>query len=184
MRQRLFIGVELSETVKQKLAGIVSKLSKKYPRLRWVKQDNFHLTLKFLGPSQADVQMIGQHLADRLARIPAFTVEYGQLGQFIRGEKSITVWIEVIKNESLLSIYHIINNALKTFQFGQEKMAYHPHITLGRGKNIQPLNLANIPKSKFDPMRVDKIVLFKSKLTRQGVDYQPLVSCPLSVYSG
>ncbi len=46
---RAFIAIELSPPIREKLAELQALLKKSGADVKWVKPDNIHLTLKFLG---------------------------------------------------------------------------------------------------------------------------------------
>ena len=46
---RTFIALEITENIKELLAGIQQKIGSKTGGIKWVKPKNMHLTLKFLG---------------------------------------------------------------------------------------------------------------------------------------
>ncbi len=46
---RLFVALGIPEGVREKLAAIRSKFPKPESQMRWVRADNFHVTLKFIG---------------------------------------------------------------------------------------------------------------------------------------
>ncbi len=45
---RLFVALGIPEGVREKLAAIRSKFPKPESQMRWVRADNFHVTLKFI----------------------------------------------------------------------------------------------------------------------------------------
>ena len=48
MQKRLFVAISLPEDIKKRLFRFVEKEYKNLP-VKWVRQENFHLTLNFLG---------------------------------------------------------------------------------------------------------------------------------------
>ena len=47
--KRIFIAVELSDIVKEKLKETQNVLYDSALSIKWVEEENFHITLKFLG---------------------------------------------------------------------------------------------------------------------------------------
>lgn len=57
---RLFIAINFPSSVKKQIGHLFGELVKKYPEIRWEKQENFHLTLKFLGWTGTKIQEISR----------------------------------------------------------------------------------------------------------------------------
>ena len=53
---RSFVAIELPDAVRRQLEGTVAALRRELPPARWVRLENAHLTLKFLG--EADVGVL------------------------------------------------------------------------------------------------------------------------------
>ena len=74
---RLFIATPLSQQVESELANIIYQLKKAAGNVKWVKQENIHLTIKFLG--ETDESLAG-HLSEmiddtsRETKISKFTI--------------------------------------------------------------------------------------------------------------
>jgi 2'-5' RNA ligase len=46
---RLFVALEIPSGVRENLAGLIERLRAVSPRTRWVREENLHVTLKFIG---------------------------------------------------------------------------------------------------------------------------------------
>ena len=69
---RAFIAIELPAEVKQYLAGLQAKLkADNQPRIKWVKPEGIHLTLKFLGDIETSMlEPITQAMEDAAGARP------------------------------------------------------------------------------------------------------------------
>ncbi len=60
---RLFVALEIPETVRGQLAAIRSRIRKPESQMRWVRADHFHVTLKFIGEvTEENIQNITEAL--------------------------------------------------------------------------------------------------------------------------
>jgi len=76
---RCFIAIDVNDAVRDAAMQTVEKLKKRGFRASWVKRENVHLTLFFLGEVQPrQVDEIAQHLCQRVRGFPSFSfVESG-----------------------------------------------------------------------------------------------------------
>ncbi len=135
---RLFVGLQLPEAVRERLAGLAHPL----PRARWVARDNLHLTLRFIGAvdgaAAADID-------DALARIavPSFEITIAGDGQFDSRGRARALWAGVERSETLRALYGKIEQALKRAGQPPEGRRFSPHVTLAR--------LRDVPLAKVAP---------------------------------
>src|SRR5271167_2348312 len=84
---RLFVAVDLSEEIKQKVSAVLRELAaiagKQQAEIKWVKQEQLHFTLKFLGEC-AEEQMppLTKALDAAVQGFPPFSINLGGLGAF------------------------------------------------------------------------------------------------------
>jgi len=66
---RTFIAIELPKDIKNILGNIQNELKQSQADVKWVKPDNIHLTLKFLGEIQEDlvkkIQLVLEEIAQK-----------------------------------------------------------------------------------------------------------------------
>ncbi len=80
---RSFIAIELPEEVKSALSRLQDKLKESVADIRWVKPDNIHLTLKFLGDiDDKNIGNIVQQLEGACAEYSFFDLEVSGIGVF------------------------------------------------------------------------------------------------------
>ena len=169
MTKRLFIGIELPIELKQELGRLVGQLTEKYPEVKAESEEKLHLTLKFLGNTQKLPEIILSHLTRKLIGQPRFALQIKEIGFLI--SKSVSLIVEVQKQEELLRTYHKINNEMETLGFPRDKREFHPHVTIARCKET----FAFVPNNKvYKPFLVSQITLFQSTLTSRGSKYTKL----------
>lgn len=122
---RLFVALDLPETVTQELARIQPP---SVSGLRNVKSAQIHLTLHFIG--EADIAIVAEALVPVSGR--KFELTLNGVGKFPPVGKAKVLWVGVQDNAELLSLYAVIGNALGAVGFPIETRPYAPHITLAR----------------------------------------------------
>ncbi|MDD5455241.1 MAG: RNA 2',3'-cyclic phosphodiesterase [Candidatus Ratteibacteria bacterium] len=187
---RCFIAIPLPKYTHEELAKIQSQLKETKADVAWVKTDNIHLTLKFLGNvDETKIQLISQKLKDSLSKCVSFETDIGKLGAFPTLSNPRVIWIGIDKNEDKIkNLQKITEEILGPFGFEKETRPFHPHLTLGRvrdKKNIQKLTekLKSLPLPQLKPITVDKIILFQSILKPTGAEYNTLNEFQLKVES-
>lgn len=176
--RRLFIAIDLPQEVKQKL-GTLSK-SFDFPHARWVKPENLHLTLKFLGRVKEEkVESITLTLKNLTADFPAFTLQTGKLGVFPSLKRARVVWIDLEGGRGeAKKLAHLIDEKLSLLGFEKEEREFQPHITLARLK--KPTFLHSLPLVNWSFSFLTKeIILFESVLKSTGPIYTPVSVFPL-----
>lgn len=178
---RLFIGLPFPPAVRCSLWEKGQKLKENSSRCRLTAEDNFHLTLRFIGetpPQTLDV--LERVLLVTAKNTAAFSLTISGWGRFSRGEEAI-VWAGVTQGRApLTQLYQELNQNLAKAGFPQETRAYHPHITISRQTRLQAdfTSLPPITESVF----VDTIALYHSHRNDQNkLVYEILKQEPLSL---
>jgi 2'-5' RNA ligase len=132
---RLFVACELPSEMKAALASLQEALRKKgAPRLRWVRSEGIHLTLKFLGAvPQEKVAAIREALAPTVQGIPSLALSLAEVGTFGDRRGPRVVWVGTQGDlEPLARLQQRVEKALEPLGFPPERRAFSPHLTLAR----------------------------------------------------
>ncbi|MBU4376030.1 MAG: RNA 2',3'-cyclic phosphodiesterase [Candidatus Omnitrophica bacterium] len=174
---RSFIAIELSPEIKAALQQIEDELKPKIFGVKWVKPDNIHLTLKFLGHIDTHaVESVRTVLAAITQSAKPFILGLSSLGAFPTLERPRVIWIGINKGSGeSTALANAIDDKVSEFGIEKEGRAFHPHLTLGR---IDFLKDKNALKNAFASLKVpplamaaSKITLFQSILVREGAIY-------------
>jgi len=178
---RAFIAFELPDSIKSLLEQVQQELKALRLTARWVRPQNIHLTLKFLGNiDSGDIESIGQAMADAAGDCAPFTLTVGGIGFFPGIKRPRVIWVGLGgATDALRNFQRNLANRLATIGFPSEKRPFKAHLTLGRirqavnpnilGQTIQDYSvLGNL---KFS---VDRIILFQSDLKPSGAVYSQL----------
>lgn len=188
---RAFLAIDLPETLKKEL----SKLSKlnSFPKgkFKWVEEENFHITLKFLGNIRENqIKKIEEICREVAKEFKKFELEVGEVGRFPERGKPRVMWLGVEKGSEVLQrLAETLQRILKQHKIINEKEDYHPHITFLRIKELEDeeefevfvKRIAEVAKDlKGMKFKVNEIILFKSELSSQGPKYTPLFKIELA----
>jgi 2'-5' RNA ligase len=175
---RVFIAIELPQKVREELAQLGQYFSLK--KTKWVKEENLHLTLKFLGNlAEEKVEVIEKALKEKISSFPSFSFFTGDFGAFPTPKRARVIWVGVEKGaEKVSGLAELVDQALTRLGLDLEKRQFHPHITLARLKI--PQAVGQWPKRLPSyGVPVNEVVIFASYLSPQGPTYEPLARVPL-----
>lgn len=171
---RVFFAITLDDLVKHSISNQIELLKKScHFQVRWVKDTQLHLTLRFLGNvTQDQIDNFNSYFHD-LENAPAFDLELQQVIAFPINKPRV-IGIGIRLNECLMNVVDLLEKKLTEFGFEPEQRNFLPHITLGR---IAKPRRKSLPFAEFDLLskqRVNHITLFKSQLTPDGSIYTVL----------
>lgn len=173
---RTFIAVELAQSVRGRAQDLIKKLRTADVKATWVRPEQMHLTLKFLGdvPDQ-EIPEVCQLVQEAVRDLPAFEMSFRGCGAFPSLENPRTVWIGVEEGgEELTMVHEAVDQAMKRLRFPRETRRYRPHLTLGRIRESGP-GVAELARQieefadyDADLSVVDEVVTFASFLDKNG----------------
>jgi len=171
---RAFIAIDLPERIQSKVAELENDLKKCDLAFRWVKPENLHLTLKFLGDiSQEQVSKIKEAIAKVSGKFAAFETSFNGFGFFPNERKPRVFFISIDKQKLLKSIAGELEEELETLGFEKENR-FKSHITLARIKDLKNIESfkAKIKNTCLnEEFPIESITLHKSILTKEGPIY-------------
>ena len=183
---RLFVAAELPPSLRLELAAVQEEMKSALLRVRWVRPEGIHLTLKFLGESgEARLDAIREALAGAGRGIAPFRLRAcGAVAYPERGAPRL-IWIETRGDlESARRLAHAIDAATARLGFAPESREFKAHLTLGRvqrsGRGPGPgtgdwrAALLRAGEQASGEFEVKEYVLFQSRLDPGGAVYTPL----------
>jgi len=177
---RLFIALPLPQEVEIELDRLLALLRPKGPDVKWVPAKNIHLTVKFLGDTDEKlVSKIKAEIDDVSSQYQPFETALDQVGGFPNLQRPRVIWVGVSQElEAARKMAHQVDLKMRELRFEKEKRPFKAHLTLGRvreGRNVDAL-AAYLESFKLQPipLRLDRLVLFKSTLTPKGSIYERL----------
>ena len=186
---RCFIAADVPEEVRAALAEAQGRL-RRLPldvRVSWIKLENVHLTLQFIGYIGEDVApLVSAALAAVAARQAPFDVEVARLGAFPDPHRPRVLWAGCgAASAELPRLAQAIQQATAPLGFTPEARAFTGHLTLGRVKMPRSdltltRALDSLKNAAFGALRVDAVHLYQSQLQPSGSIYTKLSSHPLT----
>jgi RNA 2',3'-cyclic 3'-phosphodiesterase len=174
---RLFVAIRPPEEVRDLLIDAMDDS----PALRWVGDEQLHLTLRFIGEVERPVANDIAGSLNRL-RTPAFDLQIASVGKFERRNGG-ALWAGVVPKEPVSGLAAKVERAVQQMGLEPERRAFSPHITLARWnrRNAEAVEafLRRNSNLRSEPFRVEEFVLFESKLSRHGALYEEVATYPL-----
>ncbi len=187
---RLFVACELPSEMKAALASLQDALRKKgAPRVRWVRPEGIHLTLKFLGAVPREkVAAICEALAPTVQGIPPLALSLAEVGTFGDRRGPRVVWVGTQGDlEPLARLQQRVERALEPLGFPPERRAFSPHLTLARVPDRmgseERHTLKELVKTVEAPpaaaVTIGELSLMRSILGPGGAVYERVAAFPL-----
>jgi len=188
MRKRIFIAINLPQEIKNEL----KKFQKFFSELpaRWVKPENLHITLAFLGyVRDEDLPKIIEITKEVALRHQPFSINLIKICYAPPKVKPPRmVWAVGEKNEELGNLQNDLQDSLTRINIPQlrekRERAFIPHITLARirkweFKQMEPDERPRINNDINLSFNVNSIEVMESHLKRTGAEYDILESALL-----
>ena len=181
---RTFIALDMPPAIKAAVETYVQPLKMLPGRVSWVKAENLHLTLKFLGETPADrVEDIAATLHDIAATVPPFTVDIADCGAFPHDRAPRVLWVGFQDTSGVVrQLAQALDERLQRYGFAREQHAFRPHVTIGRVKEARiPDILRRLKAQPFTamPASFQAMTFMRSALHPAGAIYTPLHICKL-----
>ena len=171
--KRLFIGVPISENVREKTIPLLNSLSEIAADMNLVAPQNLHFTIKYLG--DVDKSKVNE-IKEKLNSIEQnkFTISLQNVGVFPSFDRINVIWIGA-EGKEFIPLMKKVNEQLDYIRKNDHKEEI-PHLTIarvktGRNKHLLQEWVKQNQDNEFGEMIVDKIVLYKSELRPEGPVY-------------
>jgi 2'-5' RNA ligase len=173
---RLFFAIELPREVKDRIAELESDLRPRLRSARWVSPANVHLTLRFLGETNAEVaERIGGRLREELETRVSFALKFQGVGAFPNPVRPRVLWVGTLgAPEALFELQSLVEETVRTEGFPPETRAFEPHLTIARFRHRERglgALLAPMENRSLGEMKVAELVCFESHLSPAGASY-------------
>ena len=183
---RAFIALELPEEIIAFIRKIQEGLRSYGFKARWVRPENIHLTLKFLGDiNSEEIKKAGDAIISAASENASMSLSAKGIGFFPGVKRSQVIWTGIAgQTRELADLQKTLDGKLDTVGFPKEKRPFKGHLTIARIKRkIDARRLVDAMKefAKFESKTfiADEVVLFKSELKPSGAVYTMLMSVAL-----
>jgi 2'-5' RNA ligase len=177
------VAVDVPPSVKGDLAAALSSFRDRVPGARWTREDQWHVTLKFLGATWPrlldDVREAVRSVA--LASM-VFGTSLTAFGIFPTPSRARVMWAGLSDADGRFrQMVGLLDGALRA-HFEPEKRPFTPHLTVARLNPPRDLREAAgffgtpIPS---EPWAVTELVLYRSHLSPKGATYEAVNRFPI-----
>ncbi len=174
---RLFVAIELSDAVRTALQRVQEGLRRSCEGVRWVRMDQAHLTIKFLGEvPDGSPSEVSEAVSRGAAAAEPFDMEFAGCGCFPPRGAVRVIWAGAGEQSGALLRYVEATEAeLEAVGFERERRGFSAHITLGRvredrsgGSLREAVDAAEL---RAVDQTVTSVVLMSSVLSPKGPTY-------------
>ena len=175
---RAFVALELPRPLRKALAAAVDGLQETIRGIRWTDPFHTHLTFRFLGwTTRERLSGLEPRLAAVAAAGQAVEAQVSGLGLFPPAGRARVLWMGVRLPAAAIAMQAACEAAAVSSGFPPERRTFKPHLTLGRWR--EPAARPALREVDLGPARLERLVLFRSELHRDGARYSPLTVFPL-----
>jgi len=182
---RLFVALEIPAAVRDDLDAMIRELRPLAPQWKWVRAENLHATLKFIGeiPLENLGAIRGALSSVRCGRV--VELRFRGLGFFPDEKQASIFWAGVESSADIESLAGEIDRALERVGIPREQRAFAPHLTLARisalgmPEKLRTAIQENMTRD-FGALQTDQFHLIESRLKPTGAEYTTLQSFPFA----
>jgi RNA 2',3'-cyclic 3'-phosphodiesterase len=159
---RLFLAINLPPKIKKQISNQIARMKIEYPDFNWVGENNFHITLFFLGEIMGPEKVI-RKIKDALYDQEMFYFYSTEAGLFMNGK--IVIYLGFRREKKTEELVEKVKQA---FQIKDTKR-FVPHLTLARYR-IPSKQQYFVLKKRLRSLKIDvefpvrKLILFQSVL--------------------
>ncbi|HSA56751.1 MAG TPA: RNA 2',3'-cyclic phosphodiesterase [Gemmatimonadaceae bacterium] len=183
---RAFLALNLDGELRERLHRDTAALRAAAPDATWVRAENLHLTLKFLGDvDPPHARLLADTLQATVARHPVIQATLAGAGAFPDLRRPRVIWIGARDQSALKALAADVDRACAAAGFPPEARPFSAHVTLGRVKRPLGRDAAGALASAAHavaasyPVRLGSVDLMQSELAPGGSRYSVVASLPL-----
>jgi len=183
---RLFVAIELTDEVRDALQEVQKALGRAADGVRWVRPEQLHMTVKFLGETpDGEVPRVAEAVARSAARSRVFEMQLTECGCFPPRGLVRIVWVGTHEESGALQeCVEAVEEEMDGIGFPKESRAFSAHLTIGRakeGRSTDGVRLA-VERGMVKPVRqsVGELTLMSSVLSPKGPSYSVVARAKLS----
>jgi len=186
---RIFIAVPLDPVLRSAVAALERQLEGAGIVLRWIKPENLHFTLRFLGQiSPAQLSRARRAAREAVESTGEFRIRLAGLGAFPSTRRPQVVWVGVREGaEQLKDLAERLDDALARQRFPKEPRSFQAHLTIARIK--EPGRSASLEAAMASLVGVDvgeqavtSVIVMESHLRPSGALHVPVEEVPLPTH--
>lgn len=129
----IFVGIQVPGVIGETLSTWANEYRNQIPLKQWTHQQDFHITLAFLGDSnQGNLTLLKESFTKIAETALGFKLQITGTGIFGNPKTPRVLWAGVEKEAGLFQLQKDIYSACKNAGYKLDERPYKPHITLGK----------------------------------------------------
>lgn len=180
MNKRIFIAIKINPTKELLRRIYYLKRNLVEENINWIKEDHFHLTLRFIGETSADkIETIGNILENEFTVFNSFDLDVLGISLFGSKHSPRVIWADVEPKNKIHEMAHAINQNLIPLGFEADRQNFVPHLTIARIRKLKNKKhfhnvIDRLDNEIIQTERINTVILFESNLKRTGAVYNIL----------
>ena len=173
MEIRSFLAFELPPEIKSVVDRVSGELRKSTLPVKWVKAENMHLTVIFMGNTQMDdVPAIGEETRKISLGYAPFDISLKGIGSFPNRRNPRVLWLGLHGDLDRISDFRdTLQKHLKPFGVKEEKRRFSPHLTLGRFRRPQKGDFKSRPPPSRPPASQARALRAEGRVWEGALDH-------------
>jgi len=176
-----FLGIDIPEVLENRLSEQQNKLKESLDYKMWTNQNDFHITLKFLGSVEEEQLAALVDAFKKASDKEPFNCMLEGLSFFGKQDGPRVLMQKVQKTAYLTAVQKAFEQAADTCGFPPEKRTYTPHVTLAKKftSACRPMNeVMHHAELELDGFTCNEVVLFRIE-PDQNPRYVPVIKFAL-----
>jgi 2'-5' RNA ligase len=183
---RIFVALFVPDAVRDAVVGAMDALRSPGDGVSWVKPENLHYTLRFLGELGEDgTRRVGEAVEEAARARAPFDLALGRLGCFPHKGPPRVLWVGASQGAEALEAYaRDLEQGLRGRGFDHADHPFRAHLTIGRVRDARG-GPARAPSRDWraalgavalqtPTFRVERIAVVQSQLSPKGSIYTVL----------
>jgi 2'-5' RNA ligase len=183
---RLFVALEIPAAARDNLATLIDELRaadapSAENRARWVRPENLHMTLKFIGNVDAGKLDAFRTALAGVRSESGVELHFGGLGFFPNDKRPRVLWAGIGASPNLAPLAREIDARMEKLGVPRETREFTPHLTLARfdppgiSETLRTATRKNSAR-EFGALHAGEFHLIESKTRPTGAEYTHLSS--------
>jgi RNA 2',3'-cyclic 3'-phosphodiesterase len=180
---RLFLAVFPPRAAQAEAERAIEALHSHGDGVSWVRRENLHYTLRFLGDLGEDgARRAGKAAVEAAAACAPFDAALAAPGAFPTAARARVLWLGMREGaENLRALARALEEALRARGFDRADKPFAPHLTIGRVRVPADWTAKLAAAPPVDArFRVESLLLVRSTLSPGGSRYDVLATAPLA----
>lgn len=180
---RLFVALDFPGEVRQALRDLIARLQRESSGARWVRPEGMHITLKFIGETDAKNLDAIRAALSPIQSANSVTMRFRSLGFFPNERRPRVMWCGVEASPNLVEVAAGVERVLEPLGIPRESRDFVPHLTLARFNSHMGFEkfvkaAGELKSYDFGSAHETEFYLYESVMNPSGAEYNRLATFP------